>query len=194
MQLEAADWSIQATPPVHLQGFTPTCVQYWKAANTGGCDCPSTRSRCPIPAPTVPTRPRHGHFLRPSSRGARRIPPGLRPPVPGGRESLPERPARRHGIHARLPGLGLGHRYTGPHHGCWQSSPRRRPTWVREASSTPACWTGPCSLRRLRCVPAGSCGVRSPPPAGVAGRADRSASTRIWCLFRYPRRLQVRAG
>ena len=33
MQLEAADWSIQATPPVHLQGFTPTCVQYWKAAN-----------------------------------------------------------------------------------------------------------------------------------------------------------------
>ena len=23
MQLEAADWSIQATPPVHLQGFTP---------------------------------------------------------------------------------------------------------------------------------------------------------------------------
>ena len=34
MQLEAADWSIQATPPVHLQGFTPTCVQYWKAANS----------------------------------------------------------------------------------------------------------------------------------------------------------------
>ena len=116
--------------------------------------CPSTRSRFPIPAPTVPTRPRHGHFLRRSSRGARRIPPGLRPPVPGGRESLPERPARRHGIHARLPGLGLGHRYTGPHHWCWRSSPRRRPTWVREPSSTPACWTGPCSLRRLRCAPA----------------------------------------
>ena len=35
MQLEAADWSIQATPPVHLQGFTPhdggTSSDMWRA-------------------------------------------------------------------------------------------------------------------------------------------------------------------
>ena len=29
MQLEAADWSIQATPPVHLQGFTPVAALLW---------------------------------------------------------------------------------------------------------------------------------------------------------------------
>ena len=33
MQLEAADWSIQATPPVHLQGFTPTNGKFSPAAN-----------------------------------------------------------------------------------------------------------------------------------------------------------------
>ena len=34
MQLEAADWSIQATPPVHLQGFTPRPVQLSMAVDT----------------------------------------------------------------------------------------------------------------------------------------------------------------
>ena len=42
MQLEAADWSIQATPPVHLQGFTPTSVQFWAAANTSPPSCTDT--------------------------------------------------------------------------------------------------------------------------------------------------------
>ena len=54
MQLEAADWSIQATPPVHLQGFTPTCVQYWKAANIWarpqGTQSPPGGFRCPPPS------------------------------------------------------------------------------------------------------------------------------------------------
>ena len=37
MQLEAADWSIQATPPVHLQGFTPTFVTFSTGVDTGCC-------------------------------------------------------------------------------------------------------------------------------------------------------------
>ena len=34
MQPETLNRSIQPTPTVHPRGFTPTCVQYWKAANT----------------------------------------------------------------------------------------------------------------------------------------------------------------
>ena len=33
MQPETLNRSIQPTPTVHPRGFTPTCVQYWKAAN-----------------------------------------------------------------------------------------------------------------------------------------------------------------
>ena len=135
---------------------------------------PRPRSRFPIPAPTVPTRSRHGHFLRRSSRGARRIPPGLRPPVRGGRESLPERPARRRGN--SRPSSRLGART--PLH--WPAPlvlakfpPASTHLGVREPSSTPVCWTGPCSLRRLRGVPAGSCGVPSP-PAGTTRQYGRA--------------------
>ena len=34
MQPETLNRSIQPTPTVHPRGFTPTCVQYWKAANS----------------------------------------------------------------------------------------------------------------------------------------------------------------
>ena len=39
MQLEAADWSIQATPPVHLQGFTPITVTFSTGVDTVGSYC-----------------------------------------------------------------------------------------------------------------------------------------------------------
>ena len=38
MQPETLNRSIQPTPTVHPRGFTPTCVQYWKAANIGFWD------------------------------------------------------------------------------------------------------------------------------------------------------------
>ena len=91
MQLEAADWSIQATPPVHLQGFTPTCVQYWKAANRRGQRVKTRRAPRPYQA--------LGLGGLPSTARAARTPP---PTVRRGQKTLPrQRISRPAGAHHR---------------------------------------------------------------------------------------------
>ena len=84
MQLEAADWSIQATPPVHLQGFTPTFVTFSTGVDTSIANC-AIRGRFGFSSVCLEWR-RAASWQRPSGRALRQshqfksqLPKELRP-------------------------------------------------------------------------------------------------------------------